>query len=188
MKLFTIGFTKKNAEDFFTRLQRAGVRRVVDIRLNNTSQLAGFAKADDLKYFLKAIANIDYVYMPELCPTQDILDAFKKSKGSWNDYERSFNLLIESRNISGTVPRELLDDVEMAAMADSAASVEIVRMVTEGTPFYEIARHADELAVDAVVIAKTGQRDAREGLFFGSTAEKVVRACREPVIVLTHDA
>ena len=77
---------------------------------------------------------------------------------------------------------------EMAAMADSAASVEIVRMVTEGTPFYEIARHADELAVDAVVIAKTGQRDAREGLFFGSTAEKVVRACREPVIVLTHEA
>ena len=77
---------------------------------------------------------------------------------------------------------------EMAAMADSAASVEIVRMVTEGTPFYEIARHADELAVDAVVIAKTGQRDAREGLFFGSTAEKVVRACREPVSVLTHDA
>lgn len=77
---------------------------------------------------------------------------------------------------------------EMAAMADSAASVEIVRMVTEGTPFYEIARHADELAVDAVVIAKTGQRDARDGLFFGSTAEKVVRACREPVIVLTHDA
>ena len=77
---------------------------------------------------------------------------------------------------------------EMAAMADSAASVEIGRMVTEGTPFYEIARHADELAVDAVVIAKTGQRDAREGLFFGSTAEKVVRACREPVIVLTHDA
>ena len=77
---------------------------------------------------------------------------------------------------------------EMAAMADSEASVEIVRMVTEGTPFYEIARHADELAVDAVVIAKTGQRDARDGLFFGSTAEKVVRACREPVIVLTHDA
>lgn len=109
MKLFTIGFTKKNAEDFFTRLQRAGVRRVVDIRLNNTSQLAGFAKADDLKYFLKAIANIDYVHVPALCPTQDILDAFKKSKGSWVDYERSFNHLIESRDISGAVPRELLD-------------------------------------------------------------------------------
>ncbi|MCC6154404.1 MAG: DUF488 domain-containing protein [Candidatus Hydrogenedentes bacterium] len=109
MKLFTIGFTKKNAEDFFTRLQRAGVRRVVDIRLNNTSQLAGFAKADDLKYFLKAIADIGYVHVPELCPTQDILDAFKKSKGSWLDYERSFNTLIEGRRISETVPRELLD-------------------------------------------------------------------------------
>lgn len=109
MKLFTIGFTKKNAEDFFTRLQRAGVRRIVDIRLNNTSQLAGFAKADDLKYFLKAIANIDYVRMPELCPTQDILDAFKKSKGSWQDYERRFNTLIEDRRISETVPHELLD-------------------------------------------------------------------------------
>ena len=109
MKLFTIGFTKKNAEDFFTRLQRAGVRRIVDIRLNNTSQLAGFAKADDLKYFLKAIANIDYAYVPELCPTQDILDAFKKNKGAWRDYERSFNHLIEGRRISEMVPRELLD-------------------------------------------------------------------------------
>ena len=72
---------------------------------------------------------------------------------------------------------------EMAAMADSAASVEIVLQHLAA-----FVRAADELAVDAVVIAKTGQRDAREGLFFGSTAEKVVRACREPVIVLTHDA
>jgi uncharacterized protein (DUF488 family) len=109
MTLFTIGFTKKAAEDFFTRLQRAGVRRIVDIRLNNTSQLAGFAKADDLKYFLEAIANIDYVHAPELCPTQDILDAFKKGKGPWEDYERSFNRLIEDRRIAETVPRALLD-------------------------------------------------------------------------------
>lgn len=109
MKLFTIGFTKKSAEDFFSRLQRAGVRRVVDIRLNNTSQLAGFAKADDLQYFLKAIAGIDYVHVPELCPTQEILDAFKKGKGPWDDYERDFNRLIEKRRISETVPRALLD-------------------------------------------------------------------------------
>ncbi|NUM54280.1 MAG: DUF488 domain-containing protein [Candidatus Hydrogenedentes bacterium] len=109
MKLFTIGFTKKSAEEFFSRLQHAGVRRIVDIRLNNTSQLAGFAKADDLKYFLKAVANIDYVHVPELCPTQDILDAFKKNKGDWADYERDFNRLIEERRISETVSRELLD-------------------------------------------------------------------------------
>ena len=109
MTVFTIGFTKKTAEDFFARLQHAGVCRVIDIRLNNTSQLAGFAKADDLKYFLKAIAGIDYVHVPELCPTQEILDAFKKSKGAWADYERSFARLIEARRIAETVPRELLD-------------------------------------------------------------------------------
>ncbi len=119
MTLFTIGFTKKTAEDFFTRLQRADVRRIVDIRLNNTSQLAGFAKADDLKYFLKAIANIDYVHVPELCPTQDILDAFKKSKGSWEDYERSFNRLIEDRRIAETVPRALVDGACLLCSEDT---------------------------------------------------------------------
>ncbi len=65
MKLFTIGFTKKSAEEFFTHLQNAGVRRIVDIRLNNTSQIAGFAKARNLKYFLHAIAGIDYVHIPD---------------------------------------------------------------------------------------------------------------------------
>jgi uncharacterized protein (DUF488 family) len=65
MKLFTIGFTKKSAEEFFTHLQNAGVRRIVDVRLNNTSQIAGFAKARDLKYFLHAIAGIDYVHIPD---------------------------------------------------------------------------------------------------------------------------
>lgn len=119
MKLFTIGFTKKTAEDFFTRLQRAGVRRVADIRLNNTSQLAGFAKSDDLQYFLKAIANIDYVHIPELCPTQEMLDAFKKSKGSWGDYERDFNRLIEKRRISETVPRALLDGACLLCSEDT---------------------------------------------------------------------
>ena len=76
-------------------------------------------------------------------------------------------------------------DRELAQMAESAGGIEVVPVVAEGTPFYEIARHAAEFAVDAVLIAKTGRRDAREDLFFGSTAEKVVRACRQPVIVLT---
>jgi uncharacterized protein (DUF488 family) len=86
MKMFTIGFTKKSAEEFFTRLQKAGVQRVVDVRLNNTSQIAGFAKARDLKYFLQAIAGIDYVHIPEFAPTQDILFAFLAS-GRYN-YEQ----------------------------------------------------------------------------------------------------
>ncbi|MGE5401617.1 MAG: DUF488 family protein, partial [Ignavibacteriales bacterium] len=81
IKIFTIGFTKKNAEKFFNLLTDNKVKRVIDIRLNNTSQLAGYAKAEDLKYFLKAIAGIEYTYLTELAPTQEIMDEAKKNKG-----------------------------------------------------------------------------------------------------------
>jgi len=109
MKIFTIGFTKKSAEEFFSRLQDAGVRRVVDVRLNNTSQIAGFAKARDLVFFLKAIAGIDYIHVPELAPTQDLLDDFVKAKGAWSDYERRFKQLMETRRIAETLSKGLLD-------------------------------------------------------------------------------
>jgi uncharacterized protein (DUF488 family) len=110
MKLFTIGFTKKSAEEFFTCLQKAGVHRVVDIRLNNTSQLAGFAKARDLKYFLHAIAGIDYVHIPYFAPTQDILDDFKKKKGSWAEFESKFEDLIADRRIDETAAEALREN------------------------------------------------------------------------------
>lgn len=109
MKIFTIGFTKKSAESFFTKLQSAGVRRLLDVRLNNVSQLAGFTKRDDLRYFIKAICNIDYVHLPELAPTQEILDAHKKHRGRWDLYERQFLDLMTLRRIEDKVPRELLD-------------------------------------------------------------------------------
>lgn len=110
MKLFTIGFTKKSAETFFTGLRNAGVKRLIDVRLNNVSQLAGFTKKNDLRYFTKAICNIDYVHLPELAPTADILDAYKKAKnGDWQLYERQFLDLISARQIENTTPRELLD-------------------------------------------------------------------------------
>ena len=88
MQLFTIGFTQKKAETFFTKLKNAGVRRLIDIRLNNQSQLSGFAKKDDLRYFLREIGEIDYMHLPKLTPTQDMLDAYKKQKGAWETYER----------------------------------------------------------------------------------------------------
>jgi len=110
MKLFTIGFTKKSAEEFFMRLQKAGVRRVVDVRLSNTSQIAGFAKARDLKYFLHAIADIDYVHIPDFAPTQDILDDFKKRKGSWAQYERSFRDLMTKRMIGDIAANTLREN------------------------------------------------------------------------------
>jgi uncharacterized protein (DUF488 family) len=109
MKLFTIGFTKKSAETFFTRLQSAGVQRLVDVRLNNVSQLAGFAKKNDLAWFTKTICKIDYIHVPSLAPTADILDAYKKHKGDWSLYERQFLSLMQSRKIEETTPHELLD-------------------------------------------------------------------------------
>src|ERR1700685_3086834 len=110
MKLFTIGFTKKSAETFFVRLMDAGVKRLVDVRLNNVSQLAGFTKKDDLRYFTKAICGIEYVHLPELAPTADILDPYKKAKnGDWQSYERQFLELIRARHVEATTSRELLD-------------------------------------------------------------------------------
>jgi len=109
MKIFTIGFTKKSAESFFAKLQLAGVTRLVDIRLNNVSQLAGFAKRDDLRYFLKSICHIDYVHLPELAPTQRILDEYKKRNGDWNLYERQFLDLMATRKIENGISRELLE-------------------------------------------------------------------------------
>ena len=109
MKLFTIGFTKKSAETFFTSLKNAGVKRLVDVRLNNISQLAGFTKKDDLRFFTKAICDIDYVHVPHLAPTQGILDAYKKHKGDWKVYERQFLDLIRSRHVEKVVSRDLLD-------------------------------------------------------------------------------
>ena len=109
MKIFTIGFTRKSAETFFTRLKNAGVRRIVDVRLNNVSQLAGFTKKDDLRYFAKAICSADYVHMPSLAPTKDILDAYKKDGGDWDIYEQQFLALMKERHIEDTTSREVLD-------------------------------------------------------------------------------
>ncbi|HET6933084.1 MAG TPA: DUF488 domain-containing protein, partial [Candidatus Acidoferrum sp.] len=99
MRIFTIGFTKKSAETFFSLLSGSGAKRLVDVRLNNVSQLAGFAKKDDLKYFLRAICAMDYVHLPELAPTQAMLDAYKKEKGDWTAYEVQFLDLMKSREI-----------------------------------------------------------------------------------------
>lgn len=109
MKVFTIGFTKKSAEQFFGRLNQAGLTRVIDTRLNNISQLAGFTKKDDLRFFLREVLGIEYVHMPLLAPTKDILDAYKKDGGDWNTYERKFIDLVSSRNIEAKLDRALFN-------------------------------------------------------------------------------
>lgn len=105
----TIGFTKTNAEGFFERLIRADVRRVIDVRLHNTSQLAGFAKADDLSYFLRKICGIQYEHRPILAPTDSMLKAYKKEKGDWRDYEVSFLALMRERRIEEKIRPEHFD-------------------------------------------------------------------------------
>jgi uncharacterized protein (DUF488 family) len=109
MKLFTIGFTKRSAQEFFTKLQSAGVRSLVDVRLNNTSQLAGFSKRDDLKYFTETICQVGYLHLTELAPTAEILDPYKKRKGDWTVYEREFLALIAARKIEQTLAPATLD-------------------------------------------------------------------------------
>lgn len=110
MKLFTVGFTKKSAKRFFDLLKASGAKRVVDVRLNNVSQLAGFAKKEDLAYFLEQICGMGYVHLPVLAPTQEMLDEYKKQKGDWRAYEGRFLDLMKERRIEETVPKEVLED------------------------------------------------------------------------------
>jgi uncharacterized protein (DUF488 family) len=109
MNIFTIGFTKKSAEQFFTSLANAGVQRLLDVRLNNVSQLAGFTKKEDLRYFTTAICGIDYHHLPDLAPTKEMLGAYKKNKGPWADYEKQFLALLQTRQIENTAKKSLLD-------------------------------------------------------------------------------
>lgn len=108
MKIFTIGFTKKNAEQFFTRLKQPGLQRVLDTRLNNVSQLAGFTKKEDLRFFLREVGHIEYVHLPALAPTQSMLDAYKKNGGDWETYEKQFLALMAERQIETTIDKQLI--------------------------------------------------------------------------------
>jgi len=110
MKTYTIGFTKKNAKTFFGFIKESNIKTLVDVRLNNVSQLAGFAKRDDLKFFLRELCDANYEHVPDLAPTKDILDAYKKEGMPWQQYEDKFIDLMVQRNIEKTVPLSLIDD------------------------------------------------------------------------------
>ena len=109
MKIHTIGFTQKTAEQFFEALRLAKVKRVVDVRLHNTSQLSGFAKQDDLRYFLDRITGIDYVHEPLLAPTDEMLSAYRKGAIRWEEYESRFVSVLASRRIEERLSKDTLD-------------------------------------------------------------------------------
>ena len=108
MEVYSIGFTQKTAEQFFSILKNTGIRRLLDVRLNNVSQLAGFSKRDDLQYFLRELCGAEYRHEPLLAPTQEMLDAYKKHKGSWEEYERRFLALMAERKIEDSLEKSSL--------------------------------------------------------------------------------
>ena len=110
MEIFTIGFTKKNAESFFGYLRDSKIETLIDVRLNNVSQLAGFAKRDDLKFFLRELCGAEYEHAPELAPTKEILNAYKKKEISWESYEDKFLNLMSQRSIEKNITNSILNN------------------------------------------------------------------------------
>lgn len=99
MKIYTIGFTQKTAREFFNKIKTNNIDLLIDIRLNNVSQLAGFAKGKDLEYFLKEICNCDYVHDDVFAPTKELLENYRAGKVSWQQYEETFAKIMTSRQI-----------------------------------------------------------------------------------------
>lgn len=97
--LYTIGFTKKSAEEFFTLLEKNNVQTLIDVRLNNTSQLAAFSKFPDIEFFLKKISNIEYKHEVLFAPEESTLSRYKKKEIDWNEYVSEFNDTMKSRSI-----------------------------------------------------------------------------------------
>ncbi|HDL6992321.1 TPA: DUF488 domain-containing protein [Yersinia enterocolitica] len=109
MNIYSIGFTEKTAENFFNLIKSQPIITLVDVRLNNISQLAGFAKKNDLKYFLKEICNVDYAHIQDLAPTKEMLDPYKKGNVPWEVYENNFLNLMAQRNIE-RIDKKLIEN------------------------------------------------------------------------------
>ena len=131
MEIYTIGFTKKTAAEFFGTIRQAGIKRLIDVRLNNSSQLAGFTKREDLPFFLLEICQVQYLHEPLLAPTQDILDAYKKQKGSWSDYEQRFIALMKERKIEERIDRKSFELPTVLLCSEATAEYCHRRLVSE---------------------------------------------------------
>lgn len=131
MEVYTIGFTRKTAEEFFGILKRAGIRQLLDVRLNNSSQLAAFSKRDDLRFFLREICSAGYLHEPLLAPTQEMLDAYKKRGGKWEDYEVLFRDLMQEREIEKSISPDLFSVPTVLLCSEATAEHCHRRLVLE---------------------------------------------------------
>ena len=121
MEIYTIGFTKKPASEFFELLRTANVRRVLDVRLNNVSQLAGFAKRNDLAFFVREILTGDYVHEPLLAPTQEMLDKYRKHRETWPEFESAFTELLRNRHVEDILDRASFSAPTVLLSSEAAA-------------------------------------------------------------------
>ncbi|WP_302252708.1 DUF488 family protein [uncultured Alistipes sp.] len=117
--LYTIGFTKKSAQRFFDLLKRAKIKKLVDIRINNSSQLAGFAKGNDLQFFVKEICNAEYEHITDLAPTKQLLKDYTDKIIDWNGYVRIFTKLLEDRRIASKYKIQQFDNTCFLCTEDS---------------------------------------------------------------------
>lgn len=131
MEVCTIGFTQKSARVFFGTLIDAGIVRLIDVRINNTSQLAGFSKRDDLSYFLEVICGAEYIHEPLLAPTTELLRAYRKHAISWPQYEQRFLQLMDERRIGERLPRALFDRPAVLLCSEPTAAKCHRRLVAE---------------------------------------------------------
>jgi uncharacterized protein (DUF488 family) len=131
VEIYTIGFTQKTAAQFFGSLRRAGIKRLIDVRLNNTSQLAGFAKRDDLAYFLAEICGAEYHHQPLLSPDKDLLDGYKNKTVAWDEYSARFLALLRERRAETLIDRGLFDVPTVLLCSEPSADQCHRRLVAE---------------------------------------------------------
>ena len=129
-RIFTIGYANKTARQFFSILKQAGIKKVIDVRLYNTPPLAGFTKKQDIEYFLQAIVGAEYIHMPIMAPTKQLLNSYKKGLISWQQYETQFKSIIAQRQIEKNL---IPQDMDMSCFLCSEATADNChrRLVTE---------------------------------------------------------
>ena len=143
MKIFTIGFTQKNAETFFGLLEKNGVKTLIDVRLNNTSQLAAFTKGEDLKFFLSAIVGVGYIHDTLLAPTQDLLKRYKKGETTWEEYEAEFRDIMKERDIETHIRTTYADVPSPVCLLCSEATPEHCHRRLVADIFAEVFPHSE---------------------------------------------
>ena len=129
--IYTIGFTKSSAEHFFTRLSEAGVHRLVDIRRNNTSTLAGFSKRDDLPFFLREILGAQYVYEPLLAPSEELLAGYQKKAIPWDAYVPILQGQLAERQVESVLERADFETPTVLLCSEATAEHCHRRLVAE---------------------------------------------------------